>query len=211
MGMTSTHPLAPGACRSKRHAFSPQSSPPAEGAPGSWRGRDLRGRRLISANLKGFDLRDVDFRGADLRGADLFRARLDGADLRGAHLDTTRIVEIAVPEDLSLEIVNQIRHFDFRFAMTRFVGPNVENEPLGCPYRSSTLRPILYEWGSWTWNDGRGWTPPAVPWTLEEIIASVLDALNCRHDLQEPCRRPDRLEGLPMPPPPPRVAARVSS
>ncbi len=208
--MTSIHPLSSDPCRPKRPALTHQSSTPPGEEPGNWRGRDLRGRRLISANLKGFDLRDVDFRGADLRGADLFRAHLGGADLRGAHLDTTRIVEIRVPEDLSLEIVNQIRLFDFRFGMTRFVGPNLQNERLGCPYRSSTLRPILYEWGSWTWNEGRGWAPPAVPWTLEEIIASVLDALGCRHDLQRPCRSHDGREGTPTSLPPP-VAARASS
>ena len=211
MGMTSIHPLSFDPCRPERPNSSRQPRPPWSEEPLSWRGRDLRGRRLISANLKGFDLRDVDFRGADLRGADLFRARLEGADLRGAHLDTTRIVEIRVPGDLSLEIVNQIRLFDFRFGMTRFVGPNLENEQLGCPYRSSTLRPILYEWGSWTWNEGRGWAPPAVPWTLEEIIASVLDALCCRHDLHRPCRYRDGREEMPTPPPPPPVASRASS
>ncbi len=212
MGTTLIHPPFPDSCRAGRPSSMRPPRTPADQEPDDWRGRDLRGRRLVSANLQGYDLRDVDLRGADLRGADLFRARLGGADLRGTRLDTTRIVEIRVPADLSLEVVNQIRLFDFRFAMTRFVGPNTRNEKLGCPYRSSLLRPVLYEWGSWTWNDGRGWTPPDVAWTLEEIIASVLDALNCRHDLQRPCRSSAHdAPTSPILPPPSRREARVSS
>lgn len=153
-------------------------------------GRDLRRRRLRAARLEGADLRGADLREADLRGADLFGARLEGADLRGAWLDMSRLVEIAVPADLPLDLVNQIRAFDFHRVMTRFVGPNGESAPLPCPYRDARVTPLLYEWGSRTWNAGRGWRPPAEPWTLEEIIAAVLDALSVRHDLARPCASP---------------------
>lgn len=166
---------------SARHAPAPR--------PGrDLRRADLRGRSLMGRDLEGADLRYADLRWCDLRGADLFDARLDGADLRGAALETTRIVEIRVPENLDLDIVNQIRLFDFRHGMTRFVGPNGASRPLPCPYRDAGLRPVLFEWGSRTWQRGRNWTPPAECWTLEEIVAAVLDAIGCRHDLQRACR-----------------------
>lgn len=152
------------------------------------RGAGLAGLSLLGEDLQGADLRDADLRSADLRGVDLFDARLDGADLRGTRLDMSRIVEIRIPEDLDERIVNQIRHFDFRHAMTRFVGPNRVSENLPCPYRHATMRPVLFEWGSRTWRHGRNWAPPANSWTLEEIIAAVLDALGCRHGLARPMR-----------------------
>lgn len=147
------------------------------------RGADLRNRLLVGQDFQGADLRGADLRAADLRGANLYDARLDGADLRQARLDSARIVEIQVPQDLPLPVVNQIRAFDFRLAMTRFVGPVGPEEKEACPYRRASLSPILYEWGSRTWQAGRGWKPPAVIWTLEEIIAAVLDGIGCRHDL----------------------------
>ncbi len=152
------------------------------------RSHDLRGASMLGAALEGADLRGADLRGADLRGADLFGARLEGADLRAARLDMGRLIEIRIPRALELELVNQIRAFDFSLVMTRFVGPNRRSEELPCPYRDAALAPLLYEWGSRTWNGGRGWNPPERIWTLEEIIASVLDALGARHDLERPWR-----------------------
>ena len=144
------------------------------------------GRSFVGADLQGVDFSQRDMRHADLRGADLFMARFEGADLRGALLDMTRIVEIHVPADLPVHIVNQIRAFDFLRAQTRIVAPNRLSEPLPCPYASSTLRPVLYAWGSGTWNEGARWAPPRDPWTLEEIIAAVLSTLGCKHDLTLP-------------------------
>ena len=164
---------------------------PAKGrfGPGlDLRGRDLRGQSLLGRQLDGVDLRKSDLRHADLPGASLYRARLDGADLRGTRLDSARIVEIELPDELGLTIVNQIRHFDFRFGSTRFVAPNRKSEDLPCPYRDASLRPPLFDWGARTWNGGAGWQPPIQSWTLEEIIASVLDALACRHNLSRPFR-----------------------
>ena len=148
--------------------------------------RDLRGRNLRGLDFEGADLRDADLRHADLRGADLFGARLQGARLEGCRLDMGRVAEICVPEDLDLTVVNQIRAFDFARAMTRFVGPNRGDASFPCPYRNAALRPFFYEWGSRTWNGGRGWQPPAESWTAEEIIAAVLDALGCVHELTRP-------------------------
>ena len=150
----------------------------------------VAGRSFIGANLQGADFSGRDLQGADMRGADLFMARLPGADLRGAILDMTRIVEIHVPIDLPLDIVNQIRAFDFLRAQTRIVAPNRLSEHLPCPYEKSTLRPVLYAWGSATWNDGALWSLPKDAWTLEEIIAAVLSTIGCRHDLTLPHRLP---------------------
>ena len=152
------------------------------------RNAPLEGAHLVGADLQGADLRSADLRGADLRGADLYDARLAGADLRGARMDMGRIVEVRIPRHLPLEIVNQIRAFDFRQAMTRWVAPTGDQAGLDCPYAGSGLRPVLYDWGSRTWDGGRGWQPPKDGWTLEEIIAAVLDELGCRHDLQRPFR-----------------------
>lgn len=150
-----------------------------------------RRRDLVGEDLEGRDLRHTDLRGADLRGADLLGTQLDGADLRGARFDMTRLVEIAVPDDLPLDLVNQIRHFDFRSAMARLV-PAHPPADCPCPYQGASLRPLLYEWGSRTWRGGRDWRPPEVAWTLEEIIATVLDELGCRHDLTRPLRNGGR-------------------
>jgi pentapeptide repeat protein len=154
--------------------------------------RDLRARDFLGADLEGADLRGADLRHCDLRGADLLGARLEGADLRGARMDMTRIVEIEVPETLALEVVNQIRDYDFRRVMTRLVPPG-PGGTLPCPYRHSALRPLLFEWGSRTWRGGRDWSPPTAPWNLEEIIAAVLDELGCRHDLRRPIRSRSQL------------------
>ena len=168
------------------HVIKKAQSGPGPRAGRILRGRDLRGLNLRGEDLQGADLSHCDLRRADLRGADLFGARLEGSRLEGCRLDMTRLVEIRIPEDLNLDIVNQIRHFDFAQVMTRFVGPNRHSEELPCPYRNAALKPVLYEWGSRTWNRGSGWNPPISPWTLEEIIAAVLDALQCRHDLNRP-------------------------
>ena len=152
-------------------------------------GQDLRAWNFHGANLKAADLRQSDLRGVDLRGVDLYAARLEGADLRAAQLEMTRLLEIRIPKDLDLTIVNQIRAFDFLHTATRFVGPNINSESLACPYRHSRLSPVLFEWGSRTWNAGAGWNPPRVSWTLEEIIAAVLSELGCRHEYSLPCRR----------------------
>ena len=150
-------------------------------------GRNLRGRSLAESNLQGADFRDTDLRDVDLRGADLFGCRMHRTDLRGTVIEMTRIVEIRIPSDLDLEIVNQIRAFDFQVVSPR----HVRHRPvvkLPCPYRDAALRPLLYEWGSKTWNGGRGWETPERLWTLEEIIAAVLTELGCRHDLPLPER-----------------------
>lgn len=144
--------------------------------------RDLRGAAFVGADLEGADLRRSDLRGADLRGADLYAARLDDADLRGCKLDMSRLVEIELPRTLPIHLVNQIRAFDFRRVMARDVASRPRT-PLPCPYRTAATRPLLYEWGSRTWNGGDGWSLPREVWTLEEIIGGVLDALRCRHDL----------------------------
>jgi hypothetical protein len=146
----------------------------------------IAGRSFVGANLQGISFAERDMRHADLRGADLFMACLDGADLRGTIFDMTRIVEILVPSDLPLQIVNQIRAFDFVRAQTRVIAPNRLSDTLPCPYARSTLRPILYQWGSATWRDGAEWAPPRDAWTLEEIIAAVLSTLRCKHDLSLP-------------------------
>lgn len=156
----------------------------------------VRDRSFMGADLQGVDLMGRDLRGADLRGADLFGAHLKGADLRGTFLDMTRIVEISVPKDLPLEIVNQIRAFDFLRAQTRIVAPNRRSEHLPCPYAKATLRPVLFVWGSSTWKDGAHWSPPSDLWTLEEIIAAVLSALKCRHDLVSPLGLPGKSHPL---------------
>ncbi|MEE9391088.1 MAG: pentapeptide repeat-containing protein [Planctomycetota bacterium] len=151
-------------------------------------GRDLGGRSLVGANLEGADLRACNLSGADLRGARLYGAWFDGANLTQTRFDMTRIVEIALPESMPADIVNQVRAFDFQQVMTRYVGPNRESESLVCPYRDSRVEPLLYRWGSDTWNAGCDWAPPSEMWTLEEIIASVLDELGCRHGLRRPLR-----------------------
>lgn len=154
-------------------------------------GADFKYRELSRCNLRGLDFQGADLRfanleGADLRGADLFGARLEGANLRGCRLEMTRIVEIWIPTNLPLDIANQIRAFDFGQVMTRFVGPNRDSQQLSCPYQNSSLRPLLYEWGSKSWRGGSDWFPPSSLWTLEEIIASVLDHLGCKNDLRRP-------------------------
>ena len=151
-------------------------------------GRDLRERRLDELLLSASVLEGCDLRGASLIGVDLYRTRLINCDLRGTHIDANRLVEIWVPEDLPIDIVNQIRHFDFRFAASRWVAPNSKREQLPCPYRKQTIRPLLFLWGSRTWRGGAGWTPPQDAWTLEEIIAAVLEFMGCRHDLPRPYR-----------------------
>jgi hypothetical protein len=154
----------------------------------NFRNADLRGRTMIGRDCEGADFEGADLRDADLRGADLFGARFRRSDLRGAAIDMTRLFEIWVPRNLPLEIANQIRAFDFRLVMKRLV--TASEEPLPCPYRDASVRPVLYEWGSRTWNGGRGWREPATLWTLEEIAGAVLSALECRHDLELPiaCR-----------------------
>ena len=108
--------------------------------------------------------------------------------MRGARLDMARLIEVAVPQDLPRAVVNQIRAFDFRLVMPRVVLASPDAE-LPCPYRDAAVRPLLYEWGSRTWRGGLGWEPPTEFWTLEQIIAGVLDALGCRHDLRAPRSR----------------------
>lgn len=154
-----------------------------------FRGQNLRGESWVDRDLQGADFRGADLRGCDLRGADLFGARLDEADLREALIDVARVIEIRIPAELDLRVVNQIRYFDFKFASTRFVGPNRASEPLTCPYADDLMKPLLYEWGSRTWNRGRGWEPPRFAWTLQEIVAAVLDEIGCRHDLLRACNR----------------------
>ncbi len=158
--------------------------------------RDLRHLNLRGRNLEGADFRKADLRGADLRGCDLFAARFSEARLEGCRFEMSRLVEIWIPKSLSAPVANQIRAFDFGSVMTRFVGPNRHSEELSCPYKSATLRPILYEWGSRCWRQGADWNPPTEVWTLEEIIASVLDELGCTHDWQRPFKvqRRDVLE-----------------
>ena len=148
-----------------------------------FRQRPLRGQSWGEVDRQGADLRAVD-----LRGADLFGCRMRPTDLRGAFLETTRIVETWVSRDLDLEIIDQIRAFDFRWASRRHVR-SMPGRAQSCPYRDATLRPVLYEWGSRTWNGGKGWVTPSELWTLEEIIAATLSALECRHDLPLPSRR----------------------
>ncbi|MFT7616661.1 MAG: hypothetical protein ACI97A_000285 [Planctomycetota bacterium] len=157
------------------------------------RHQDLRGRNLRGHDLQGADLRSADLRDADLRGTDLFGARLDRANLEGCRIEMTRIVEIWIPRQLPLNIVNQIRAFDFQLVMTRFVGPNRNSQCLSCPYESAAVRPLLYEWGSKTWHQGSDWAPPSSIWTMEEIIACVLEHLGCAHDLQLPFTHPEGL------------------
>lgn len=152
------------------------------------RDADLRGQSFANKSLVGADLRGADLRKVDLRGIDLYAARFENTDLRGTQLEMTRLLEIRIPKDLDLSIVNQIRAFDFAHVMTRFVGPNLDSEPLACPYRHASLSPILFEWGSRTWNAGAGWGPPKVAWTLEEIIAAVLSELGCRHGFSQALR-----------------------
>ena len=174
----------PGRGMTRTNEEKSQERPRAARGP-NLRGRDLRDENLRGARLEGADLRGTDLRGADLRGADLFWARLDGADLRGAALDMARIVEIdpgPLPDD---RLRNQIRAFDFDRVMRRWM-PDHPDRILPCPYRSAATKPLLYEWGSRSWDGGRGWSPPSERWTLEEIIASVLDGLGCRHDLRRP-------------------------
>lgn len=166
-------------------AGEPKSGPRAKRGP-DYRSADLRGQSFTDIDLQGADLENADLREADLRGADLFGARMRGADLRGTFFNMTEILEIWIPTNLPVEIVNQIRYFDFRFVTRRSLAPNVEGAHLPCPYRSATTQPILYEWGSKTWRAGAKWSPPANPWTLEEIVGSVLSALGCRHDLALP-------------------------
>ncbi|MEZ6197347.1 MAG: pentapeptide repeat-containing protein [Planctomycetota bacterium] len=178
--ITSALPVAP----PRREA---KSAPPRPLAGPDLRGADLRRHFLVGARLEGADLRGADLREADLRGADLLGARIEGADLRGAILDQTRLVEIRVPGALPVDLVNQIRDFDFRRVMTRLVPPPA-GRTLPCPYRDARMRPLLYEWGSRTWDGGRDWAPPEIRWTLEEICAAVLDELGCRHDLERPLR-----------------------
>jgi hypothetical protein len=146
-------------------------------------GRDLRRAILREANLAGASLAGADLRDADLRGADLFECDLSFADIRGALVDTTRIVEIRLPRVLDPALVNQIRAFDFEWSVVRRVRPVRPGVERPCPYKSSSLRPLLFVWGSATWHGGEGWSRPSVLWPLERIIAGVLDSLNCRHDL----------------------------
>lgn len=150
------------------------------------RGRDLRGASLVDMSLQGADFEEADLREADLRGADLFGARFRRTDLRGTHFDMTRVLEIWVPPNLPIEIVNQIRHFDFRHVTRREVPECLTDANLPCPYRTATLRPVLYEWGSRTWRGGARWCAPGSTWTLEEIVGAVLTTLGCRHDLAVP-------------------------
>ena len=165
------------------------SAAKAPNRPRAARGPDLRNaalraRSFLGMSLEGADLDGADLRDADLRGADLFGARLRRADLRGARFDMTRLLDIWVPKNLDLVIANQIRAFDFRLVMPRKV--EAGDLPLPCPYRDATVKPILYEWGSRTWNGGRGYAEPKELWTLEEICGAVLTALECRHDLLLP-------------------------
>jgi hypothetical protein len=146
--------------------------------------QDLREKSYRGQNFQNANFENCDLRKADLRGCDLFAARFEGADLRGCKIEMNKVVEIRLPSHLPWQLVNQIRHFDFAQVMTRFVGPNSRSEKLPCPYAKASIKPMLYEWGSATWHWGANWQPPAESWTLEEIIAAVLDLLNCQHDLE---------------------------
>ncbi len=145
---------------------------------------NLKGWNFRGADLQGANLSFTNLQDADLRGCDLFGAQLLGTNLRGCRLEMTRLVEIWIPKELPLSISNQIRAYDFGQVMTRFVGPNRDSEYLSCPYQDAKIRPLLYEWGSRTWNHGAQWSHPETLWTLEEIIAAVLDHLGCHHDLR---------------------------